>query len=122
MTGWLTHSGDPYRVLRTAQRPATRIRVGGIELGGPAFAVIAGPCAVEGSDQVESTAALVREAGGHMLRGGVFKPRTSPYAFQGMGEPGLRILSEAGRRHGLPLVIEVMDIAQIPLEIGRAHV
>lgn len=115
LTGWLTRSGDPHRVLRTAQKAATRVRVGGIELGGPGFAVIAGPCAVEGSDQVESTAALVREAGGHMLRGGVFKPRTSPYAFQGMGEPGLRILAEAGRRHGLPLVIEVMDIAQIPL-------
>jgi 3-deoxy-7-phosphoheptulonate synthase len=111
----LGRTSDPYRALRSPDKLATKVRAGGIELGGPGFVVIAGPCAVEGSDQIEATAAVVHEAGGHMLRGGVFKPRTSPYAFQGMGEPGLRILAEAGRRHRLPLVVEVMDISQIPL-------
>jgi 3-deoxy-7-phosphoheptulonate synthase len=89
--------------------------MGRVEIGGPGFVVMAGPCAVEDAEQTERTAAEVAAAGAHVLRGGVFKPRTSPYAFQGMGEPGLRILAEAGRRHGLPLISEVMDASQIPL-------
>ncbi|MGA9521086.1 MAG: 3-deoxy-7-phosphoheptulonate synthase, partial [Myxococcaceae bacterium] len=71
----------------------------------------------EGQDQTDTAADAVRSAGGHVLRGGVFKPRTSPYAFQGMGEPGLRVLAEAGRRRGMPIVAEVMDAAQIPLMV-----
>jgi 3-deoxy-7-phosphoheptulonate synthase len=89
--------------------------VGRVEVGGPGFVVMAGPCAVEDAEQTEQTAAEVAAAGAHVLRGGVFKPRTSPYAFQGMGEPGLRILAEAGRRYGLPLISEIMDASQIPL-------
>jgi 3-deoxy-7-phosphoheptulonate synthase len=88
-----------------------------VEIGGSGFVVMAGPCAVEDAEQTERTAAAVAAAGAHVLRGGVFKPRTSPYAFQGLGEPGLRLLAEAGRRHGLPLISEVMDASQLPLMV-----
>ncbi len=105
----------PSRVRRDARPEGTCVSMGRVEIGGPGFVVMAGPCAVEDAEQTERTAAEVAAAGAHVLRGGVFKPRTSPYAFQGMGEPGLRILAEAGRRHGLPLISEVMDASQIPL-------
>jgi 3-deoxy-7-phosphoheptulonate synthase len=100
----------------------TQVRVGDVEVGGQGFVVMAGPCAVEGTEQTESAARAVAEHGGHVLRGGVFKPRTSPYAFQGMGEPGLRVLAEAGRRRGLPVVAEVMDAQQIPLMVEHVDV
>ncbi len=104
--------GDP----GPGPRPeGTRVRVGRVEIGGPGFVVMAGPCAVEGMEQTEQTAAAVAAAGAHVLRGGVFKPRTSPYSFQGMGEPGLRVLAEAARKVGLPIVSEVMETSQIPL-------
>ncbi len=103
------------RVARAAKPEGTRVRVGRLELGGPGFVVMAGPCAVEGLEQTEQTAAAVAAAGAHVLRGGVFKPRTSPYAFQGMGEPGLRVLAEAARKVGLPIVSEVMESTQLPL-------
>lgn len=105
----------PRWVVRRGARHQTRVQAGPVEIGGTGFAVIAGPCAVEGVEQMETAASVVKAAGAHLLRGGVFKPRTSPYAFQGMGEPGLRIISEAGRRHGLPIVVEVMDSAQISI-------
>ncbi|WP_370644033.1 3-deoxy-7-phosphoheptulonate synthase [Myxococcus sp. RHSTA-1-4] len=103
------------RAHRASRPEGTRVRVGTVEIGGPGFVVMAGPCAVEGSEQVERAAAAVASAGAHVLRGGVFKPRTSPYAFQGMGEPGLHVLAEAGRRHGMPIISEVMEPAQLPL-------
>ncbi|WP_426751975.1 3-deoxy-7-phosphoheptulonate synthase [Myxococcus sp. Y35] len=102
-------------MLRAERPEGTRVRVGPVEFGGPGFVVMAGPCAVEGVEQVQHAAAMVAAAGAHVLRGGVFKPRTSPYAFQGMGEPGLHVLAEAGRRHGMPIISEVMEAAQIPL-------
>ena len=102
------------RVHRAERPEGTRVRVGPVEFGGPGFVVMAGPCAVEGAEQVQHAAAVVAAAGAHVLRGGVFKPRTSPYAFQGMGEPGLHVLAEAGKRHGLPIISEVMESAQIP--------
>jgi 3-deoxy-7-phosphoheptulonate synthase len=105
----------PSRVRRDARPEGTCIPVGRVEIGGPGFVVMAGPCAVEDAEQTERTAEEVAAAGAHVLRGGVFKPRTSPYAFQGLGAPGLRILAEAGRRHGLPLISEVMDASQIPM-------
>jgi len=108
-------------VLRGEGSPARAVRVGGIEFGS-GFVVIAGPCAVEGAEQIELAATAVRAAGAHLLRGGAFKPRTSPYAFQGMGEPGLRLLCEAGRRHGLPVIAEVMESAQIPPMLERVDV
>jgi 3-deoxy-7-phosphoheptulonate synthase len=102
-------------VLRQARPNGTRVNISGIEVGGPAFVVMAGPCAVEGQEQTELAASAVRHAGAHVLRGGVFKPRTSPYSFQGMGEPGLRLLVDAGRKHGMPIISEVMDASQLPL-------
>jgi 3-deoxy-7-phosphoheptulonate synthase len=83
---------------------------------------MAGPCAVEDAEQMERAAEAVAAAGAHVMRGGVFKPRTSPYSFQGLGEPGLHVLSEAGRRHGLPLISEVMDASQIPLMAEHADI
>ncbi|MDH3190201.1 MAG: 3-deoxy-7-phosphoheptulonate synthase [Acidimicrobiia bacterium] len=85
----------------------TVIDVGGVKIGGDKMFVIAGPCAVESIDQVMEAAKAVKAAGGTMLRGGCFKPRTSPYSFQGLGYEGLEMLAEAGRVYGLPIVTEV---------------
>ena len=90
----------------TAQR--TIVNVGGIEIGRD-FVVIAGPCSVESEDQILDTARAVKAAGADMLRGGAFKPRTSPYAFQGLGIEGLKILEKAKKETGLPIVTEVVD-------------
>jgi 3-deoxy-7-phosphoheptulonate synthase len=87
----------------------------GVQIGGPRIAVIAGPCAVESRAQLLETAQAVKEAGATMLRGGAYKPRTSPYSFQGMGEDGLEILAEAREATGLPVVTEVMSPEQVPL-------
>ena len=89
-------------------RPPTVVNAGGVEVGS-GFAVIAGPCAVETEEQTVTTARAVRAAGANLLRGGAFKPRTSPYAFQGLGLEGLKILAVAGRETGLPIVTEVLD-------------
>jgi 3-deoxy-7-phosphoheptulonate synthase len=89
-------------------RPPTVVNVGGVEVGRD-FAVIAGPCAVETEEQTVTTARAVKEAGANLLRGGAFKPRTSPYAFQGLGIEGLKILAVAGAETGLPIVTEVLD-------------
>ncbi len=110
------------RVLRAANPAGTRVRAGHVEIGGPGFVVMAGPCAVEGQEQTQAAALAVAGAGAHVLRGGVYKPRTSPYAFQGMGEPGLHILAECGRRHGKPLVSEVMESSQIPLMVDAVDI
>jgi len=114
----------PRLVWRETRPEGTRVQVGtrGLEIGGAGFVVMAGPCAVEGVEQTETAAAAVARSGAHLLRGGVFKPRTSPYAFQGMGEPGLRILAEAGRKAGLPVISEVMDTSQIPMMLEHADV
>ena len=85
------------------------LEIGGRKLGGPHFALIAGPCTVESRDQTLVTARIVRDAGATMFRGGAYKPRTSPYAFQGLGQEGLRLLAEAKAQTGLPIVTEVMD-------------
>ena len=109
----------PARVLRSARPSGTRVTVGPVEIGGPAFVVAAGPCAVESAAQTEGTAEAVAGAGAHLLRGGVFKPRTSPYAFQGLGEAGLSILGRSGGRHGLPVVAEVLEPSQLPSLMER---
>ena len=97
----------------------TTVRVGSgkgaVTFGDGSFAVIGGPCAVEGREVLLEIAGAVAAAGGRMLRGGAFKPRTSPYNFQGLGEEGLRALREASDRTGLPVVTEVMDAREIPL-------
>jgi 3-deoxy-7-phosphoheptulonate synthase len=100
----------PYRLASREQHPADLVvEVGGLRFGGPDLIVIAGPCAVDGEETYLRTAAAVKAAGAHMLRGGAFKPRTSPYSFQGLGREGLRILAAAKRQTGLPVVTEVLD-------------
>jgi 3-deoxy-7-phosphoheptulonate synthase len=103
----------PRRVLRAARPAGTRVLVGSVEVGGPAFVVAAGPCAVETPTQLAEAAAAVANAGAHLLRGGLFKPRTSPYAFQGLGEPGVALLKRARTRHSLGVVAEVLDTEQL---------
>lgn len=90
-------------------RPDTIVDVKGVDVGGRRFVVVAGPCSVEGRTQILEAARAVREGGGHMIRGGAFKPRTSPYSFQGLGEEGLQLLAEARDETGLPIVTEVMS-------------
>ena len=100
---------------RDFQQDDTVIRVGNAIIGGGSFAVIAGPCSVETLQQLVDTAFAVKEAGAVILRGGAFKPRTSPYSFQGLGEEGLKILSLARELTGMPVVTEVMDTADVEL-------
>jgi chorismate mutase/prephenate dehydratase len=104
----------PKRLVDRDARPDdTLVRIGDVLVGGDGFVVMAGPCSVESAEQVRATAKAVRDAGAHVLRGGVFKPRTSPYAFQGLGWDGLELLAEAGREVGLPIVTEVMAVEQV---------
>lgn len=93
----------------------TIIRLKGVEIGGGAFFVIGGPCSIESEGQIQSCAKAVKECGAQGIRGGAFKPRTSPYEFQGMKEEGLKLIQKAGNEHGLVTVSEVMEISQIPL-------
>jgi 3-deoxy-7-phosphoheptulonate synthase len=101
----------PYKLASAQIRHGERtvLDIDGQKIGGGNFALIAGPCTVESRDQVLSTAEIVKDAGATMLRGGAYKPRTSPYAFQGLGLEGLRLLAEAKERTGLPIVTELMD-------------
>lgn len=108
--------------MQRANPAGTRIRVGPLEIGGDGFVVIAGPCAVEGEAQIRETAAAVAAAGAHLLRGGAFKPRTSPYSFQGLGEPGLQLLAAAGCEHGLPVITEVLSDSDVALVAHYADV
>ena len=100
-------------VDRAARAEDTVVRVGNLLVGGDGFAVMAGPCSVESAGQISATARFVRDQGAHVLRGGVFKPRTSPYAFQGLGWEGLDLLAAAGRETGLPVISEVMAVEQV---------
>jgi 3-deoxy-7-phosphoheptulonate synthase len=86
-----------------------------IKVGGGALLMIAGPCAIEGAEILDGIAARVKKSGANLLRGGAFKPRTSPYSFQGLGEQGLKILREVGHKHGMPVVTEVMDPRQVAM-------
>lgn len=107
---------EPYKLAGRNFHPEnTRIHVGDVVIGGDEPVVMAGPCSVEDRDQLLATAHIVKEAGGHILRGGAFKPRSSPYSFQGLGEAGLKILAEAREITGLPIVSEVMDPENLPL-------
>ncbi|RMH02651.1 MAG: 3-deoxy-7-phosphoheptulonate synthase [Planctomycetota bacterium] len=106
--------GDLRLVHRSFHEQPTVVRAGGLEIGGPGVVVIAGPCSVEGRDFMDEVAGHCARAGAHMLRGGAYKPRTSPYSFQGFGVEGLAQLKDAGERHGLPVVSEIMDGAHLP--------
>jgi 3-deoxy-7-phosphoheptulonate synthase len=107
---------EPYKLVgRTFKREDTVIRIGDRSIGGPEIVAMAGPCSVESRDQVREIASRVREVGATILRGGAFKPRTSPYSFQGLGEEGLKYLREAADENGLLVVTEIMDGTQIPM-------
>jgi 3-deoxy-7-phosphoheptulonate synthase len=101
----------PYKLSSTQFKHGERsvLDIGGRKIGGSSFAMIAGPCTVESREQTLETARVVRDAGGTLFRGGAYKPRTSPYAFQGLGQEGLRLLAEAKAETGLPIVTELMD-------------
>ncbi len=107
---------EPYKNANRKFHPLdTVVNVGNTSIGGDVFAKIAGPCSVESEEQIIEIARAVKEAGATMLRGGAFKPRTSPYAFQGMGADGIELLLKAKKETGLPIVTEVMDLSQLDL-------
>ncbi|HEY4089043.1 MAG TPA: 3-deoxy-7-phosphoheptulonate synthase [Bryobacteraceae bacterium] len=107
---------SPYKLASRGFRPqGTVVRAGNVEIGGERIVIMAGPCSVESRDQIERAADIVADGGARVIRGGAFKPRSSPYSFQGMGEEGLELLRNAADRRGLLVISEVMDAVQIPL-------
>jgi 3-deoxy-7-phosphoheptulonate synthase len=114
----------PYKLASNQLRNGepTVLEIGGRKVGGDHFALIAGPCTVESREQTLETARVVRDGGAAMFRGGAYKPRTSPYAFQGLGEAGLRLLAEAKAETGLPVVTELMDARDLEAVLEVADV
>jgi 3-deoxy-7-phosphoheptulonate synthase len=107
---------SPYKLASRGFKPqGTIVRVGDVEIGGNQVITMAGPCSVESKDQIERAADIVAEGGARFIRGGAFEPRSSPYAFQGLGEEGLKMMREAADRRKLYVISEVMDAVQIPL-------
>ena len=107
---------EPYKKANRKFHPDDSvIDVNGVKIGGGSFAVIAGPCSIESEEQITYCAQRVKDAGASLLRGGAFKPRTSPYSFQGLGATGLEYLKVARQETGLPIVTELMDLSQLPL-------
>lgn len=114
---------SPYKLANKRFRPqGTVISIGDVKIGGSEVVVMAGPCSVENEEQIELSAAVVARAGAKVIRGGAFKPRSSPYSFQGLGEEGLQMLRAAADRHGLLVVSEVMDRSQIPLLVQYSDI
>jgi len=114
---------SPYKLASRHFRPGgTQIRIGKVEIGNGKLVVMAGPCSVESRDQIECVAEAVARDGAQVIRGGAFKPRSSPYSFQGLGEDALRLLREAADRNHLLVVSEVMDQTQIPLLSAYADI
>jgi 3-deoxy-7-phosphoheptulonate synthase len=108
--------GEPYKAANRKFHPLdTVVEVGNVKIGGGNFCVIAGPCSVESEEQICLIAREVKAVGAQMLRGGAFKPRTSPYAFQGLGDNGIELLLKAKAQTGLPIVSEIMDLSQIQM-------
>jgi 3-deoxy-7-phosphoheptulonate synthase len=106
----------PYKLAsREFKEENTIIRIGDVEIGGPEFIVMAGPCSVENEAQLMESAYIVKKGGAHILRGGAFKPRTSPYSFQGLEEEGLKLLEKVRRKTGLPVVTEVISVTDVDL-------
>ncbi|HPC77210.1 MAG TPA: 3-deoxy-7-phosphoheptulonate synthase [bacterium] len=106
----------PYKLAsREWKKERTQINVNGVVIGGNDVVVMAGPCSVENEEMIMLTARAIKAANGKILRGGAFKPRTSPYSFQGLGEEGLKVLSQAGKETGLPVVTEVLDPRDVEL-------
>jgi 3-deoxy-7-phosphoheptulonate synthase len=112
-----------YKLASRVFRPqGTIVRIGSVEIGGNNVVVMAGPCSVESRDQIERAADIVADGGAKVIRGGAFKPRSSPYSFQGMGEEGLQLLRAAADRRGLLVISEVMDTTQIPVMLQYADI
>ncbi len=106
----------PYKLVSYEFRgTASRVKVGDVVVGSKEVVIMAGPCSVESEDQILSIAQSIRDSGAKILRGGAFKPRTSPYSFQGLGKVGLQLLAEARRESGLPIITEVMDTKDLEL-------
>ncbi|MFS8543983.1 MAG: 3-deoxy-7-phosphoheptulonate synthase, partial [Limnochordales bacterium] len=119
----IVHILQPYKLAGREFHPEpSTVQVGPVQVGGNGLTVIAGPCAVESEEQILSVAEAVKEAGAAMLRGGAFKPRTSPYSFQGLAEEGLKLLALARERTGLPIVTEVMNPQDVELVASYADV
>jgi len=113
----------PYKLAsRETREGNTVIRVGDLTIGGPEFIVMAGPCSVESEEQLMESAYIVKKGGAHILRGGAYKPRTSPYSFQGMEEEGLKLLKQVREQTGLPVVTEVMNTTEVDLVEAHADV
>lgn len=121
-----TRRGDQLRARplwrQNGARTQTRVKVGATLIGGETFVLIAGPCSVESQAQLATITDAIAATGAHALRGGVYKPRSDPYSFQGLGAAGLSLLAAEGRRVGLPIVTEVMDPALVPLVASHADV
>jgi len=106
----------PYKLAsREAKEGKTVIHINGLDIGGGQFIIMAGPCSIEGEEQLMESAYIVKKGGAHILRGGAFKPRTSPYSFQGLEEEGLKLLKRVREKTGLPVVTEVMNTADVEL-------
>lgn len=114
---------SPYKLASRHFRPqGTVVKIGKVEIGGPHVVTMAGPCSVESREQVEQVAEIVAAQGAQIMRGGAFKPRSSPYSFQGMGEEGLKLMRAAADRRGLLVVSEVMDHTQLPMLMTYADI
>jgi 3-deoxy-7-phosphoheptulonate synthase len=105
---------EEFKLSAKSFRDQTIVKIGDLEIGGPEVIIMAGPCAVESEAQLQAIAPIVKKAGGKVLRGGAFKPRTSPYAFQGLGLEGLKLLRKVADEHHLLVVTEIMDVADLP--------
>ena len=116
------HEAVQARQPRVPQGRTASVYVGKVRIGGGSLAMIAGPCAVESYEVLDAIAGYVKAGGANILRGGAFKPRTSPYGFQGLGEEGLKILRDVGDKYDMPVVTEVMDPRQVELVVQvRRH-
>lgn len=114
---------SPYKLASKHFRPGgTIVKIGKVEIGGPKVISMAGPCSIEGEEQINRAAEIVAKAGAQVIRGGAFKPRSSPYSFQGMGEDGLKLMRAAADRNGLLVISEVMDQTQISLLVEYADI
>ena len=119
--GALVPISQPFKLVgRELHRESTIVNVGGVKIGGPHWVVCAGPCSVESREQILQTAHAIKQAGAQLLRGGAYKPRTSPYDFQGLGVEALELLREARKETGLPIVTEVMGIEDLDAVVEYA--
>lgn len=106
----------PYKLAsREAKEGNTIVRVGDVEIGGTRFVVMAGPCSIESREQMMESAFIAKKGGADIIRGGAYKPRTSPYSFQGMEEEGLKLLKEAGEKTGMPVITEVLNTSEVDI-------